>query len=176
MTRSGLCCSPFWKSITASHILAGARNVARRVTEGRRPKGDRGTKCRVFYTVSRSCEPSVSWFAVNKMCNETVTRSKYPIFPEVFDGFWCSNDKHISSGPCEKNHIYLLMYNTLIFTAFAKLPPYPWSNFLKIFKGRSGANIFRPGCNLQQLCHFNSLSNSHGINSNTFVFNSLRCF
>ena len=42
-----LCCSPFWKSITASHILAGARHVARRVTEGRRPKGDRGTNCRV---------------------------------------------------------------------------------------------------------------------------------
>ena len=37
----------FWKSMTASHILAGARQVARRVTEGRRPKGDRGTKCRV---------------------------------------------------------------------------------------------------------------------------------
>ena len=42
-----LCCSPFWKSITASHILAGTRHVARRVTEGRRPKGDRGTNCRV---------------------------------------------------------------------------------------------------------------------------------
>ena len=33
-------------------------------------------------------------------CNETVTRSKSPIFSEVFDGFWCSNYKHISSGPC----------------------------------------------------------------------------
>ena len=31
--RDRLCCSPFWKSITASHILAGARHVARRVTE-----------------------------------------------------------------------------------------------------------------------------------------------
>ena len=45
-----LCCSrrfsPFWKSITARHILAGARHVARRVTEGRRPNVDRGTKCR----------------------------------------------------------------------------------------------------------------------------------
>ena len=30
-----LCCSPFWKSITASHILAGARCVARRATEAR---------------------------------------------------------------------------------------------------------------------------------------------
>ena len=37
----------FWKSMTANHILAGARQVARRVTEDRRPKGDRGTKCRV---------------------------------------------------------------------------------------------------------------------------------
>ena len=37
----------FWKSMTASHILAGARPVARKVTEGRRPKGDRGAKCRV---------------------------------------------------------------------------------------------------------------------------------
>ena len=27
-----LCCSPFWKSITASHIVAGARHVARRAT------------------------------------------------------------------------------------------------------------------------------------------------
>ena len=83
--------------ITANHILAGERNVARRVTEGRRPQGDRGTKWRVkdrltvFYTVSRSCEPSVSWFAIYRMCNETVivTRSKQPIvnFSEVFDGF-----------------------------------------------------------------------------------------
>ena len=39
-----LCCSPFWKSITASHSLAGARHVARRATEDRRPKGDRGTR------------------------------------------------------------------------------------------------------------------------------------
>ena len=30
-----LCCSPFWKSITASHSLAGARHVARRATEAR---------------------------------------------------------------------------------------------------------------------------------------------
>ena len=67
-----LCCLPFWKSITASHLLAGARHVARRVTEDRRPKGNRGTKCRV----SRSYEPSVSWFAVYRMCNETETRSK----------------------------------------------------------------------------------------------------
>ena len=29
----------FWKSITASHILAGARHVAQRVTGGGRPKG-----------------------------------------------------------------------------------------------------------------------------------------
>ena len=35
------------ENLFTSHILAGARNVARRVTEGRRPKGDRGTKCRV---------------------------------------------------------------------------------------------------------------------------------
>ena len=42
-----LCCSPFWKSMTTSHILVGARNVARRVTEGCHPKGDRGMKCRV---------------------------------------------------------------------------------------------------------------------------------
>ena len=28
-----------------------------------------------FYSVSRSCEPSVSWFAVYTMCNETVKRS-----------------------------------------------------------------------------------------------------
>ena len=34
-----LCCSPFWKLITASRILAGARHVARRATEGRRLKG-----------------------------------------------------------------------------------------------------------------------------------------
>ena len=34
----------FGKSITASHILAGARQVTRGVTEGRRPKGDRGAK------------------------------------------------------------------------------------------------------------------------------------
>ena len=61
-----LCCSPFWKSITASHSLAGARHVARRVTVARSA---------VFYTVSRSCEPSVSWFVVYRMCNETVTRS-----------------------------------------------------------------------------------------------------
>ena len=40
-----LCCSPFWKSIGASHILAGTQHVAQRMTEGRRPKGDRGTKC-----------------------------------------------------------------------------------------------------------------------------------
>ena len=50
----------------------------------RRPKGDR----------------RVSWFAVYRICNETVMRSKQPIFSEVFYGFWCSNDKHISSGPC----------------------------------------------------------------------------
>ena len=31
----------------ASHMLARARHVARRVTEGRRPKGHRGTNCRV---------------------------------------------------------------------------------------------------------------------------------
>ena len=30
-----LCCSPFWKSITASRILASARHVARRATEAR---------------------------------------------------------------------------------------------------------------------------------------------
>ena len=30
-----LCCSPFWKSKTVSHILAGARQVARRATEAR---------------------------------------------------------------------------------------------------------------------------------------------
>ena len=29
-----------------------------------------------FPIVSRSCESSVSWFAVYRMCNETVTRSK----------------------------------------------------------------------------------------------------
>ena len=28
------------------------------------------------YTVSRSCEPSDTWFAVYRTCNETVTRSK----------------------------------------------------------------------------------------------------
>ena len=39
-------------------------------------------------TKARS-EPSVSWFAVYRICNETVTRSN-----------WCSNDKHISSGHC----------------------------------------------------------------------------
>ena len=33
-----LCCSPFWKSITASHSLAGARHVARRATEARESK------------------------------------------------------------------------------------------------------------------------------------------
>ena len=37
--------------------------------------------------LSRSCEPSVSWFAVYRMCNETVTRSKSAMFSEVFDGF-----------------------------------------------------------------------------------------
>ena len=84
-----LCCSPSWKSITETHILAGSRHVVRRVTEARSA---------VFYTVSRSCEPSVSWFAVYRMCNETVRRSKEAIFLEVFDGFWCSND--ISSGLC----------------------------------------------------------------------------
>ena len=49
----------------------------------RRPKGDRGTKCRVtvFYTVSRSCEPSVSWFAVYRMCNETVMHQSIPPAP-----------------------------------------------------------------------------------------------
>ena len=41
----------------------------------------------------------ILWFAVYRMYNETVTRSKQPIFSEVFDGFRCSNDKHISSGP-----------------------------------------------------------------------------
>ena len=42
-----LCCSPFWKSITASHILAGAQHITQRVTEDRRPKGDwGGTKSR----------------------------------------------------------------------------------------------------------------------------------
>ena len=30
--------------VNISNILAGARHVAQRVTEGRRPKGDRGTK------------------------------------------------------------------------------------------------------------------------------------
>ena len=50
---------PMWVAITASHILAGAQHVAPRVTEGLRPKGDRGTN-----------------FAVFRMCNETVTRSK----------------------------------------------------------------------------------------------------
>ena len=50
-----LCCSSFWKSITTSHSLASARHVARRATKAR--------------------EPSVSWFAVYRMCNETVTRS-----------------------------------------------------------------------------------------------------
>ena len=39
-----LCCSPFWKSITASYILVGAQQVVRRVTEDRRPKGDRSAK------------------------------------------------------------------------------------------------------------------------------------
>ena len=34
-TPDRLCCSPVWKSIAASHILAGARHIARRVTEGR---------------------------------------------------------------------------------------------------------------------------------------------
>ena len=42
-----LCCSPFWKSITASYILVGAQQVVRRVTEDRRPKGDRSAKWRV---------------------------------------------------------------------------------------------------------------------------------
>ena len=48
----------FWKSITASHILAGARHVARRVTEGRQPEGDRGTKCRVKERTRVAC---VAW-------------------------------------------------------------------------------------------------------------------
>ena len=61
----------FWKSRkTASHILAN--------------------------TVSWSCEPSVSWFAVYRMC---VTK-KVTHFSEVFDWFWCSNDEQISSGAC----------------------------------------------------------------------------
>ena len=34
-----LCCSPFWKSITASHILAGAQHIARRPTKAEVPRG-----------------------------------------------------------------------------------------------------------------------------------------
>jgi len=39
-------------------------------------KNKGGNLYHVTYTVSRSCEPSVSWFAVYRMCNETVARSK----------------------------------------------------------------------------------------------------
>ena len=41
----------FWKSMTASHILAGARQVARRVTEGR-PRHEVPIKKMVLY-----CKP-----------------------------------------------------------------------------------------------------------------------
>ena len=44
--------------------------------------------------LSRSCEPSVSWYAVQRMCNETVTRSTSAIFQRFSTG---SNDKHIFS-------------------------------------------------------------------------------
>ena len=39
-----LCCLPFWKSITASHILAGARHVARRTTEARSAEWKKNTQ------------------------------------------------------------------------------------------------------------------------------------
>ena len=48
----------FWKSITASHILAN--------------------------TVSWSCEPSVSWFAVYRMC---VMKKSDPFFQSFSTGF-----------------------------------------------------------------------------------------
>ena len=38
----------------------------------------------------RSCEPSVSWFAVYRMCNETVTRQRdqnNPFFQMFLKGF-----------------------------------------------------------------------------------------
>ena len=53
-----------------------------------RRKGDRGSKCRVKERISRSCEPSVSWFAVYRMCNEC-NGIKITHFSEIFDGFWC---------------------------------------------------------------------------------------
>ena len=42
-----LCCSVFWKSITASYILVGGQQVVRRVTEDGRRKGDRSAKWQV---------------------------------------------------------------------------------------------------------------------------------
>ena len=55
----------------------------------RRPKGDRrlSPEVRPRYEVpskSRSCEPSGSWFAVDRMCNETVNAIKITHF---FRGF-----------------------------------------------------------------------------------------
>ena len=41
----------------------------------------------VFYSVSRSYEPSVSWFAVYRKCNETVTRQNNPFFERFSTGF-----------------------------------------------------------------------------------------
>ena len=82
-----LCCSPFWKSKTASHILAGALHVAP-ATEARRTARS---------TVSRSCEPSVSWLRYI----ECVLWNRNDNCIAFFQRFWCSNGKHISSGPCE---------------------------------------------------------------------------
>ena len=60
-----LCCSPSFAVLKINN-----RKPYPRWRTARRPKGDRGTKC-------QSCEPSVSWFVVYRMCNdETVTRSK----------------------------------------------------------------------------------------------------
>ena len=55
---------------------------------------------------------------------QSVTRSKEPIFSDVFDGFRCSSDKHISSGPCDwtwccyGNREYV---NLLVFVEFYDL-------------------------------------------------------
>ena len=44
----------------------------------------------VFHTVSRSCEPSVSWFAVYRMCNETVAIVNAIVNAiKITNYFWC---------------------------------------------------------------------------------------
>ena len=75
-----LCCSPFWKSITGSHILAGARHVARKATEADLPSpqslGLRSIQCdrnnRFFQRFSTGFD-----FLTNKSPLDPVSRSAH---------------------------------------------------------------------------------------------------